>query len=91
MDWNYDTSDESDDGMDEEEYYMVEHEPPTIDMRELEDDYGVWNETQLLSWFEEELVSPLEQRRSQNGIKSACPAITRRLLLAFNLDVDRFL
>ena len=78
--WNNDSSDDDDD---------YELEPPTIDMRDLDEDYGVWNETTLLSWFEEELVAPLEQHRSQNGIKPTCPAITRMLLLKFDFDIDR--
>merc|ERR1711892_1373605 len=85
--WNNVSSDDDDD----DEYEMVELEPPTIDMRDLDEDYGVWNETTLLSWFEEELVAPLEQHRSQSGIKPTCPAITRMLLLKFDFDIDRVL
>ena len=60
----------------------------TIDMKNLKSDYDVLSEDNLLAWFEDKLVVPLEEIRSQTtGL--ACPAIVRMLLLKTNLDVDR--
>ena len=59
----------------------------TIDMKNLKRDYDVLSEDNLLAWFEDKLVVPLEEMRSQTtGL--ACPAIVRMVLLKTKLNVD---
>ena len=59
-----------------------------IDMKELKADYDVLSEDNLLAWFENQLVMPLEEKRAEaTGL--ACPAIVRMALLKTNLDVDK--
>ena len=79
---------DSDDQIDDDSSFQA---MPCFDMRELEinEKYAVWSETTLLSWFEEELVKPLENVRTRNGIKPKCPALTRMILVEFNLDVEK--